>query len=69
MQKWEYTAYYFEYSGRGKPALWQNKGKNGRSAWDDIEDLGKEGWELVNHDEGLFVFKRPIGNGSSSGDS
>ena len=73
---WEYTIIYAETGGTmtSTPAnIWQKKQPhlNGDSYWDQVEALGREGWEMVSaspwcgYGNGLttgmvFVMKRPI---------
>ena len=43
----------------------QNRMQESDRKWRDItqsflNDLGKDGWVLINEDEGTFYFKRPI---------
>jgi len=63
--------------------IWKKKDEDGKTTWDDIKEMGKEGWEMIscvplaesseryNGTEGfLFVFKRPLENegGGKKGD-
>jgi hypothetical protein len=50
-------------------ALWEEHGRDGRTAIDELNDLGAEGWELVavtpidtdaNTRQLLFTFRRPL---------
>ena len=74
MQKWDYS-FTVSYSTKkmGSPAMseiWEKKRKKGkRTVWDDVVDMGLEGWEMVNafptsYDgdtcQIVFIYKRPL---------
>jgi hypothetical protein len=78
-QKWEYNTikvYIIRkgLKGGSDPSMvWTEKDKEGKTTWDSIKDLGKNGYELVSvtpiTDRGIqsshttflvYTFKRPI---------
>jgi hypothetical protein len=74
--KWEYTAFFADVGGTMTSSplnIWDKKHKhlNNNSYWEQVMELGKDGWEMVSASpwcgkgEGLttgilFVFKRLI---------
>ena len=84
MKKWEYKLFYtpIEYPTKKNifgvygvsdvsGSLWEKKNKEGKTKFDKIEQLGKEGWELISccpigsgftdsKCDLLFIFKRPL---------
>ncbi len=51
MAAWEYNLIASNVNSLFKPdvgKVWQEKGPDGHTNWDDIQHLGEEGWELVS---------------------
>ena len=63
MQKWEYLQliWHYEQGERRHAVNGQFKHDwNGRALHTTLNELGKEGWELVGISEHEAVFKRPV---------
>ena len=70
MKKWELKSYRAGPNDRwGDPStMWQKVDRNtGKTDWEEIEEIAKEGWELVsvtacgeNAHYILYTFKKPI---------
>ena len=84
MKRWEYNVMtYHMVSKKGNlfspiyyvaSDIWERKKKDGKTTWDSIKELGKNGWEMIScvplaekmmensgATEGfLFIFKRPL---------
>lgn len=60
MQKWEYLRLYssrdFYQINEEKEA----KYKTGENLYIILNQFGKDGWELVNRDGNVYMFKRPL---------
>ncbi len=72
MSTWEYAVRFSKIGGAFGPnvnKVWEQRGKDGKTDWEGISQLGKEGWELVNSFtitdilgstvQIVWVFKRP----------
>jgi hypothetical protein len=77
MTAWQYTLIisdiFANVSLGGKPVfnkVWEEKRVEGKTDWERIQQLGKEGWEMVNSYplanangssiQAVWVFKRPV---------
>jgi hypothetical protein len=66
MQKWEYLEVHVYYDGSGRKVSITVNGvekfyKVVASTWYDyLNQLGEEGWELVNREAPYHYFKRPV---------
>ncbi|KAF0107240.1 MAG: hypothetical protein FD146_1718 [Anaerolineaceae bacterium] len=77
MAAWQYTLIvsdiFANVSLGGKPVVskvWEQKGTDGKTDWERIQQAGKDGWEMVNSYplatgngssiQVVWVFKRPL---------
>lgn len=73
MTQWELATKYVKvgvFTGCDPRKIWQNKDPMGKSAWDELQAMAAEGWELVSvtplaESYGhtafiLYTFKRPV---------
>lgn len=79
MDQWEYQMLVVDMGGTGSQLgfvrstigkMWQFMGPDGRSDWNRLQSMGREGWELVtalpisagngNTIEVVFTFKRKV---------
>jgi len=70
MDQWTYNVLVVDMTGMMKPSItkmWEVRGPDGLTDWDRLQNMGREGWELVNvatvatgqnTSQVVFTFKR-----------
>ncbi len=73
MDQWSYNVLVVDMVGMPKPSItkmWEMRGPDGLTDWDRLQNMGREGWELVsvmpvasgqNTAQIVFTFKRKAG--------